>query len=113
MECLVCSYVAGWLTRGHMRDELQYIIFEVPSNLIIKKLAPSTWLSLIMVLWGKWHTPLHDAFAMLLSGWYKEIDLIKIYNRDRYHRPRARDECVRSRGLPVRARHLRGRCVSG
>ncbi|KAF2122531.1 major facilitator superfamily domain-containing protein [Lophiotrema nucula] len=29
-----------------------YIIFEVPSNLIIKKMAPSTWLSLIMVLWG-------------------------------------------------------------
>lgn len=32
-----------------------YILFEVPSNLILKKLAPSTWLSLIMVLWGKDH----------------------------------------------------------
>ncbi|KAF2466497.1 MFS general substrate transporter [Lindgomyces ingoldianus] len=31
---------------------IPYILFEVPSNLIIKKLAPSTWLSLIMVLWG-------------------------------------------------------------
>ncbi|KAF2827419.1 MFS general substrate transporter [Ophiobolus disseminans] len=29
-----------------------YILFEVPSNLVLKKLAPSTWLSLIMVLWG-------------------------------------------------------------
>ncbi|ORY12692.1 major facilitator superfamily domain-containing protein [Clohesyomyces aquaticus] len=29
-----------------------YILFEVPSNLIIKKMAPSTWLSLIMILWG-------------------------------------------------------------
>jgi hypothetical protein len=29
-----------------------YILFEIPSNLILKKLAPSTWLSLIMVLWG-------------------------------------------------------------
>jgi MFS family permease len=29
-----------------------YILFEVPSNIILKKLAPSTWLSLIMVLWG-------------------------------------------------------------
>ena len=29
-----------------------YILFEVPSNLIIKRLAPSTWLSAIMVLWG-------------------------------------------------------------
>lgn len=31
---------------------IPYIIFEVPSNLIIKKVAPSTWLSLIMILWG-------------------------------------------------------------
>lgn len=29
-----------------------YILFEIPSNLILKKVAPSTWLSLIMVLWG-------------------------------------------------------------
>jgi MFS family permease len=29
-----------------------YILFEVPSNIILKKLAPSTWLALIMVLWG-------------------------------------------------------------
>lgn len=32
---------------------IPYILFEVPSNLILKKLAPSTWLSLIMVLWGE------------------------------------------------------------
>ncbi|KAK7949173.1 major facilitator superfamily domain-containing protein [Apiospora aurea] len=31
---------------------IPYILFEVPSNLIIKRVAPSTWLSLIMVLWG-------------------------------------------------------------
>lgn len=29
-----------------------YILFEIPSNIILKKVAPSTWLSLIMVLWG-------------------------------------------------------------
>ncbi|KAF3760744.1 putative MFS transporter [Cryphonectria parasitica EP155] len=29
-----------------------YILFEVPSNIIIKRIAPSTWLSIIMVLWG-------------------------------------------------------------
>ncbi|KAI3329765.1 major facilitator superfamily domain-containing protein [Ustulina deusta] len=29
-----------------------YILFEVPSNIIIKRVAPSTWLSLVMVLWG-------------------------------------------------------------
>jgi hypothetical protein len=30
-----------------------YILFEVPSNLILKKIKPSTWLSMIMVLWGE------------------------------------------------------------
>lgn len=29
-----------------------YIICEVPSNLLLRKIAPSTWLSLIMVCWG-------------------------------------------------------------
>jgi hypothetical protein len=35
---------------------IPYILFEVPSNLVLKKLAPSTWLSLIMVLWGMFIT---------------------------------------------------------
>lgn len=29
-----------------------YILFEVPSNIVLKRMAPSTWLSIIMVLWG-------------------------------------------------------------
>ncbi|MCJ1314268.1 hypothetical protein MMC25_007948 [Agyrium rufum] len=29
-----------------------YILLEVPSNIILKKVAPSTWLSLIMFAWG-------------------------------------------------------------
>lgn len=29
-----------------------YILFEVPSNILIKRMAPSTWLALIMTLWG-------------------------------------------------------------
>lgn len=29
-----------------------YILFEVPSNIIIKRIAPSTWLSIIMTCWG-------------------------------------------------------------
>ena len=29
-----------------------YILFEVPSNIVIRKIAPSTWLSFIMVCWG-------------------------------------------------------------
>ncbi|KAF2641474.1 MFS general substrate transporter [Massarina eburnea CBS 473.64] len=31
---------------------IPYIILEVPSNLVLKKLAPSRWLGSIMVLWG-------------------------------------------------------------
>jgi MFS family permease len=31
---------------------IPYILFEVPSNIVLKKVAPSTWLSSIMVLWG-------------------------------------------------------------
>ena len=69
-DCLL-GHRHTWLTRVRVRDNLQYIIFEVPSNLIIKKLAPSTWLSLIMVLWGERHTYPHsrDAFAMRLGCW--------------------------------------------
>ncbi|KAF2459345.1 major facilitator superfamily protein [Lineolata rhizophorae] len=31
---------------------IPYILFEVPSNIVIKRVAPSTWLALIMTLWG-------------------------------------------------------------
>ena len=31
---------------------IPYMLLEVPSNLILKKIAPSTWLSAIMVFWG-------------------------------------------------------------
>ena len=29
-----------------------YAIFEVPSNVFLKRLRPSVWLSLLMLLWG-------------------------------------------------------------
>lgn len=32
---------------------IPYILFEVPSNIVIKRIAPSTWLSVIMILWGE------------------------------------------------------------
>jgi len=32
---------------------IPYILLEVPSNILIRKIAPSTLLSSIMVLWGK------------------------------------------------------------
>ncbi|KAF2993364.1 hypothetical protein E8E14_000085 [Neopestalotiopsis sp. 37M] len=31
---------------------IPYILFEIPSNIIVKRTAPSTWLSIIMILWG-------------------------------------------------------------
>ncbi|KAI9926087.1 hypothetical protein MW887_004548 [Aspergillus wentii] len=31
---------------------IPYILFEVPCNMIMKRIAPSTWISSIMVLWG-------------------------------------------------------------
>jgi hypothetical protein len=43
---------------------IPYILLEVPSNIIIKKIAPSTWLAAIMVFWGgsrtfPWHDEIH------------------------------------------------------
>lgn len=32
---------------------IPYILFEVPSNIILRKIAPSTWLSFIMLCWGE------------------------------------------------------------
>ncbi len=31
---------------------IPYILFEVPSNILIRKMAPSTWLSILMFCWG-------------------------------------------------------------
>ena len=36
---------------------IPYILFEVPSNLLLKNIAPSIWLSSIMLLWGKYSQP--------------------------------------------------------
>lgn len=32
---------------------IPYILFEVPSNLILKRLSPSTWLSILVTGWGQ------------------------------------------------------------
>ncbi|GBE89578.1 MFS general substrate transporter [Sparassis latifolia] len=52
----------GMVTDLHISDQqylmaltiffFPYAIFEVPSNVILKRLRPSIWLSLLMVLWG-------------------------------------------------------------
>ena len=40
-----------------------YILFEVPSNMIIRKVPPSIWLSSIMVAWGRSLDALVGTFA--------------------------------------------------
>lgn len=32
--------------------QVPYIIFEAPSNLLLKRFSPSTWQSRIMISWG-------------------------------------------------------------
>lgn len=54
--------IQGMTTDLHMQGQdynialfiffIPYILLEVPSNIIIKKVAPSTWLCCIMLLWG-------------------------------------------------------------
>jgi len=29
-----------------------YVVFEIPSNLVLKKLRPSRWIPMIMIVWG-------------------------------------------------------------
>ena len=36
---------------------IPYILCEVPSNLVLRAVAPSTWLSLIMLGWGTYESP--------------------------------------------------------
>lgn len=38
---------------------IPYILVEVPSNILIRKIAPSMWLSTIMILWGMDPLPLY------------------------------------------------------
>ena len=49
-----------------------YILFEVPSNLLIRKIAPSTWLSSLMVLWGT--DPLSLAHFVNLTSGYRHCN---------------------------------------
>lgn len=51
---------------------IPYILFEVPSNLLIRKIAPSTWLSFIMILWGIGPLSLHHSVD--LTTGYRHCD---------------------------------------
>jgi hypothetical protein len=68
---------------------IPYILCEVPCNLIMKKLAPSTWISGIMVAWGK--------FSIPLSLIRDNVDLFRMCDRW----PRIREELVCLNGLPI------------
>ena len=35
---------------------IPYILFEVPSNILLKRLNPNVWLSFIVTMWGEQHT---------------------------------------------------------
>ncbi|ORX61622.1 MFS general substrate transporter [Hesseltinella vesiculosa] len=47
-----------------------YVIFDVPSNIVLRRWRPSTWLGLIMFLWGVTATAMAGAkdFATLATG---------------------------------------------
>ncbi|KAK5063037.1 hypothetical protein LTR84_005113 [Exophiala bonariae] len=77
-----------------------YIVFELPSNIILKKLGPATWLSFLTIAWGAivigmGYVPTWKAFAMLrvmlgileaglypgciylIASWYKRYEVQK------------------------------------
>ena len=51
---------------------IPYILFEVPSNLLIRKIAPSTWLSSIMILWGIGPLSLVGVFKLTTVHRYRD-----------------------------------------
>ena len=53
-----------------------YILLEVPSNILIKRIAPSTWLSFIMLCWGMYYCDSKTSYT---------IHLLTCYDRH-YHR---------------------------
>ena len=54
----VCYYVSHLnylevnFTMINQYDKIPYIVFEAPSNLLIKRFSPSTWQSRIVITWG-------------------------------------------------------------
>ena len=46
----MCSYAEA--NNDHKRFFFPYAIFEVPSNVVLKLMRPSIWISILMVTWG-------------------------------------------------------------
>jgi hypothetical protein len=87
---------------------IPYILLEVPSNILLKKLAPSTWLSAIMFFWGKssmlYPNRIMSSFTMTLKE--SKADVKDICRHNNYL-PR-RDSLLRwPRGLSCALRCLR------
>lgn len=51
---------------------IPYILFEVPSNILIRKIAPSKWLSTIMILWGMDPLPLYHFADVTIEYRYRD-----------------------------------------
>lgn len=81
---------------------IPYIICELPCNLIMKRMAPSTWISSIMVLWGMFKEPTHWN-----SAWH--ILIASILSRYYYSLPRLRPEQRRPDSMSLFYRSLRSR----
>ncbi|KAG8745990.1 hypothetical protein FRC10_006554 [Ceratobasidium sp. 414] len=73
-----------------------YAIFEVPSNIFLKRLRPSMWLSALMLFWG----------IMMVS-----LDVVAEFQREiniRPDRARARTQLRRPPRYALATRHVRG-----
>lgn len=51
---------------------IPYILLEVPSNLLIRKIKPSTWLSSLMILWGRDPLSLLDIADLTIEYRYSD-----------------------------------------
>lgn len=113
MESIGNAKVAGMMTDLHLSSGeyslaiiiffIPYILFEVPSNLILSKTRPSVYLPAIMILWGavaccmgavrSVHSLLAVRFvlgileagfpvgvSLLLSSWYKKAEQAKRFS---------------------------------
>ena len=61
---------------------IPYILFEVPSNILIRKIRPSTWLSLLMMAWGAIIHNLRVASGDLAKCWLGTMTICMGITRD-------------------------------
>ncbi|CAK4033631.1 related to tartrate transporter [Lecanosticta acicola] len=54
-----------------------YVIFEIPSNILIRKIGPAIWLGAIGVAWGAGYYP---GCVYLIASWYKRYEVQKRFS---------------------------------